>query len=282
MSWKKSIIAILLALMVSVSLCTFTAYADPEDGDDIPVYSEDDTPIYSEEDTPSYSEEDIPSYSEEDTPIYSEEDTPSYSEEDTPSYSNDDTTSYDSGDTNYDDSYIYPDTDDGVDFDENDEAYSDTKAPTSPVYDVKNKKISTDTLKKSDWEKIKAQLSNADGSDNGDNFNFIRKNNGGDDNGAWMLYLGISLEVIGAATIITVIVLSARKRKKLTAGGSDSDRRTPPSAGNSEKPQREAKDVKQAKKRSKFDTDEIVLPKHVKAESTKPAKSSGKRYKPKH
>ena len=163
---------------------------------------------------------------------------------------------------------------------------SPTKAPTAAVYDVEDRKVDTNTLKKKDWDKIAERLKNADVSDDGaGDFDFIKKNDGNGDNGAWILYTGIALEVVGVAIIIALIVLAAKKRKKLRNGHGD-DRRNPPRGGNQpprrtsppqRAPQRAQQPAtkRQVKKRSKFDTAEVYIPKNA-------TQRGGRRYKPKH
>lgn len=166
---------------------------------------------------------------------------------------------------------------------------TDEKAETSAVYDAENDDVSKETLKKGDWAKIAEQLKNSNGGAD-DDFAFIRNNDqGGSDNGEWMLVLGIAMEAVGVGIIIFLIVMKVRQKKAVAKagaggraprGGNGSGqpprgnapaRNQPHRSERAPQPQRTTK-----KQRSKFDTADIELPKHAK----KP--SGGSRYKPRH
>lgn len=160
------------------------------------------------------------------------------------------------------------------------------KAETSAVYDAEDDNVSKETLKKGDWAKIAAQLKNANGNE-ADDFAFIRNNDqGGANNGEWMLILGIAMEALGVGIIIFLIVMKARQKKAVAKSGMgsrgvDSAKKPsraaapahsrPANAERVSQPQRTTK-----KQRSKFDTAEIAVPKHAKESG------GGKRYKPRH
>lgn len=160
---------------------------------------------------------------------------------------------------------------------------SPTPAPTAAVYNVDDRKVDTDTLKKKDWKKIAESLQNADSDDDGsvEDFGFIKNNDDDADNGMWILYTGITLEVAGALIIITLIILAVRRKKKLK-NGRDNDHREPPRGGN-RAPQRASAPARaqqpatkrQVNRRSKYDTDEVYIPKNV-------SQRGGRRYKPRH
>lgn len=166
-----------------------------------------------------------------------------------------------------------------------------TKASTSPVYDVKGN-VDTDTLKKNDWKSIAEQLSKSDNqksNDDADSFNFIRDNDSSEDNGIWILFTGIGLEVLAAVIIITLIVLSVKRKRNLkyrqASEGPRSvqanQRQNPRGASQQRSAQRAPQrqpgrsQQRQVNRRSKYDTDEIYVPRNSRS-------SNGGRYKPKH
>ncbi|MBQ5398777.1 MAG: hypothetical protein IIU14_04985 [Ruminococcus sp.] len=177
------------------------------------------------------------------------------------------------------------------------QSVASTRAATAAVYNAKSKVDNQDTLKNKDWKSITAQLKNATNkgdSDSGDDFGWIQNNTSSSDNGVWILYVGIALEVVAGVIIITLIVLAIRRRKKMDSRAgrrSDNDRRTPPRGGSNNRisdrqaaPQRPDRAVRaqslesrrQVNRRSKFDTDEVYIPKKTQK------RSSGRRYKPRH
>lgn len=199
--------------------------------------------------------------------------------------------------TPQDDPVYYDDSNNGSNdqgsvenYEERESNTTNEKAETSAVYDAEDDDVSTDTLKKGDWKKIAEQLKGANGKDD-DDFAFIRNNDqGGADNGEWMLILGIAMEAFGIGIVIFLIVMKARRKKAVDKSGVGSrgvNGAKRPSRGsapahsrpaNAERarperfssgPQRTTK-----KQRSKFDTADIELPKH--------ARESGGRYKPRH
>lgn len=160
---------------------------------------------------------------------------------------------------------------------------SSTKAATSPVYDVDKEKVATDTLKKNDWASIKEKLSrseNSDDANDADSFSYIQDNNFDGDNGLWILYSGIGLEVLAGIIIITLIILGVKRRKRLQrkcaeAGiDTNSQRHFEPKRSHTAPPPTRTQ-KRQTNKRSKYDTDEINL-------RAANRRSNGKRYKPKH
>jgi hypothetical protein len=172
-------------------------------------------------------------------------------------------------------------------------ATSAGSASKSEVYDVEDEEVDEDTLKKSDWKDIAERLSTADDDDDSDpdSFDFIKNNDGTNDNGQWILYTGIGMEIAAGLIIVILIVLAVRRKKKLKQakrtgsaptnhGHEGQPRQQRPS---SDKPaqrqqhtptQSHGASSRQVRRRSKYDTDEIQL--------TKQRKSSGGRYKPKH
>lgn len=168
---------------------------------------------------------------------------------------------------------------------------SSTKADTSPVYDAPKQKGVSDTLKKNDWDSIADQLKKSESDDTKtdvENFDYIKNNTSDGDNGIWILYTGIGLEIVAALIIVTLIILAVRRRKKAKfqrAGDSprasaqvehmaSAPQRRPAPA---DVPRRQAhtKDQKRRiNQRSKFDTDEVNI--------NRTPRRSGGRYKPRH
>ena len=267
---RKRFLAIFFAVLIAFSsIWMITASATEDDTVPASEYSEDTEP--ESEDTEPESEDTEPETY--DTEPETEDTEPQYDDtepqyEDTePQYEEPEET-YDWSDDSSEDDY----SDDNGNYEEREANTSDQKAATAAVYDAEKDDVSKDTLNKSDWEKIAAQLKNASQSGD-DDFAFIRNNDAnGANNGEWMLILGIAMEVIGIGVIVFVIIYG-QKRKKAANGPSHSG--NPYVAGGpkpKKKPELTRADKQSAKKRSKFDTAEIELPKQ----------ENPKRYKPKH
>lgn len=185
---------------------------------------------------------------------------------------------YNENNNNYNEEYYYETTEG---YEERESNTTDEKAETAAVYDAENDDVSKDTLKKGDWAKIAAQLKGANG-DNADDFAFIRNNDAGSgNNGEWMLILGILMEAAGIGIIVTMVVMNFKKKKALAGGGTHGGQGGARSRSNSKpRPQRSASANEGGRhmsksKRSKFDTADVVIPKHAK-------ESNPNRYKPRH
>lgn len=156
----------------------------------------------------------------------------------------------------------------------------------APLYDVDEEPIDDDTLKKRDWAGIAEQLQNAENDDEGDdadNFDFIQKNNSSFDNGGWILIAGIALEVIAVGIIVTLIILAVRRKKKLKNKRVDSPQRSSNSRSGTAQRAQGGNQKRQVKKRSKYDTADVYLPRGGSGGSRGGTRgSSGKHYKPKH
>ncbi len=89
-------------------------------------------------------------------------------------------------------------------------------APSAALYDS-NHKIDDKELSDNDWKDISANLKNASlsDSDDGDDFNFIKKNDSTTDNGDWMLIAGLVLLLLGLAGIVYVIASAVLRNKKM-------------------------------------------------------------------
>lgn len=174
------------------------------------------------------------------------------------------------------------------------QSVASTRAATSAVYEANEKVDNKDTLKNKDWKSITAQLKSAtnnDSDDSADSFDVIKNNTASGDNGIWMLFAGVGLIAVGVIIIIVLIVLAIRRRKRMKSGAGrrgyseddDDDRPSAPRGGSRGRaaqpaPQRtQPRDNsrRQVRKRSKFDTDEVYVPKN-------PPRSGGRRYKPRH
>ncbi len=283
MNRKYKLFALILSLVFCLTVFTaVTAYALPEDytGDD-PVPSETEYVPPETEYVPPETEYVPPETETKYDPVPSETEyvppeTEAPVETQAPEENNDDQ----QDDYNYDDYSNY-------DYEERESNTTNEKAETAAVYDAEKDDVSTDTLKKSDWAKIAAQLKNANG-DEGDDFAFIRNNdpNSGN-NGDWMLILGILMEAVGVGIIIFLVVTKLRQKKAVKAGAGGGRGGNPPrgtGAPRAKAPQKQPHYAEKApnaqrftkKQRSKFDTADIAIPKHAK----KP--SGGTRYKPKH
>ncbi len=168
---------------------------------------------------------------------------------------------------------------------------SSTKAATSPVYDTDKEKVATGTLKKNDWASIAEQLKKSDSDSTKtdvENFDYIKNNTSDGDNGIWILYTGIGLEIAAALIILTLIILAVRRRKKNKAQHASAshaaahasrerdDYRDSYKEARREAPRRSAPTKSQQRgvnRRSKFDTDEVNV-------NRQPRRSG--RYKPRH
>lgn len=166
---------------------------------------------------------------------------------------------------------------------------SSTKANTSAVYNVNKEKVATDTLKKNDWDSIAEQLNKSDSDDTKtdvESFDYIKNNTAEGDNGIWILYAGIGLEIVAALIIITLIILGVKRRNRMKRQGfaAESPRNAPPAQAERASRQRNAQRAPQhstsrrtqkrnVNKRSKFDTDDVYV-------NDKPRRSG--RYKPRH
>ncbi len=197
-------------------------------------------------------------------------------------YSNDNNYDYNYGGNDY--SNQYEEYNDVNSYLGGDQTYVEpvTSASSASLYDVDENDIDDTELASSEWKSILANINTSSGSgDDSDDFGFIKNNTSKVDNGDWMLIVGISLMVLSAAGIAYVIISNVMTRKKVAvrAGGrgtapmrqgnsySDGYNRTDPRA-------RQA----QQKRRSKFDTADVVVPRSSDGSHYK-NNSNGKRYK---
>lgn len=188
---------------------------------------------------------------------------------------------YNQGDI-YDNNDDYNDSQNSNLYSDDDELYIPVETtPKTDLYES-DREIDDSELSNSDWADIKANLSNASGSDSGtDDFDFIQKNDSTSDNGGWMLIAGVVCLLLSVAGIIYVIASSVSNRKK-TKGAYSS--KQPAYAGSAH--YRSANDYNDGYKKSskedkkkldrsrRYDTAEVKLPK-----SGTRYKNGGKRYK---
>lgn len=90
-------------------------------------------------------------------------------------------------------------------------------APPAPLFDSRQD-IDDSELSAKDWKSIAANLSNSDKTGNVadvDDFSFIKNNDSKNDNGEWMLIVGICCLVLSAVGIIYVITSTVNRRKQL-------------------------------------------------------------------
>lgn len=288
MNRKSKLLALILTLVLCVSIFSAVRVFAVEDEsvDTTPSEVETvETDPPPETDPPVTQTSPPPATQEQnDTPeTYDEPETEEYYQEEDNNESN-------NNDYNYDDEENY-DNSGNESYEQRESNTTNEKAETAAVYDAEKDDVSTDTLKKSDWAKIAEQLKNANG-DGSDDFAFIRNNDqGGANNGEWMLILGIAMEAVGLGIVIFLIVSKIRMKKAMETnggkggrngkGGSSRPERRSPSGKNEPRQARRSEQNPKAqratkKQRSKFDTADIELPRHAK----KPSSSS--RYKPRH
>lgn len=145
-------------------------------------------------------------------------------------------------------------------------------APSASLYES-NRKIDDKELSDSDWKDIAANLKNASLSGSGgDDFDFIKKNSSTSDNGEWMLIVGIVCLLLAAAGIAYTVVSVVAGKKKLgrayagnSAGSPRSSRRASDDYGDG---YRQTRGKSSKNRSSKFDTADVYVKKP----------SDGKRY----
>lgn len=286
MNKHLKLITALLSIILCMAVCTLNVSAVDSDGDGYddetgeyigvvtePVYTD---PVYEEttpiETEPEYSEpvdETEPEYTDPDytEPEYTD---PEYTD---PTYDYQDVTTDDSyDDTQSNGSYNDYDFDTEYDIDYSSDSY--VAPSTSTLYDS-DRVIDDSELSKSDWDYIKANLNNADASDDdgSDDFNFIKKNDSKGDNGDWMLIVGVGCILLSIAGITYVIASAVIRRKKIKSGAyataTSSRYRSNDDYGDDYKTSRSEK--KKLDKSRRYDTADVVLPKS--------RNKNGRRYK---
>lgn len=171
-------------------------------------------------------------------------------------------------------------------------------APSASLYNSDGN-IDDKVLSNSDWDDIAANLKKSGKSDqDSDSFDFIKKNESTNDNGEWMLIVGIVCLLLSAAGIAYIVASAVLRRKNLkngghgghsSGGGSNGKRPAYASAGAASAAQSKHEyrdgyrqpsknDKKQVEKRRKFDTAEVRIPKNQQ-NGGRYRSGSGKRYK---
>jgi len=152
----------------------------------------------------------------------------------------------------------------------NNQSVDNNQSQPTDTFDS-DKRVDTDNLDDSDWAEITERLKGNGSKNTGDDFGFIQNNNDDEDNGLWILIVGILLILAGIGIIATLIVLHIRKKKGLSK-----DKKNPPrNSGNGKRVSPTEK--KQINKRSKYDTAEVYIPRRT---SSKGRNSyGGTRYK---
>lgn len=290
---KIKLLSALLIVIFSISLCTVPALAtDPTDVDTTPVPTESipvetDPPVT---DPPSTE----PTVTEAPTtqPTTKAPTTkPTYRETEETVYTTASTAATTRVQNTTSVQYYTNSTQQQYDYD-----YQETQASTPPAtMTTERKQIDEDTLDKSDWEEIRNELMNSNGSGNGaDSFDFIKNNTKREDDGMWLLVGGILLIIVGVGIIGFYIAYVIRKKRYLDkrnnsrsgrrggtgSGGAAARNPRSPRGNGSDKEgyYRSPKDYsssekRQVNRRSKFDTGEIEIPRNRYSE--RPARSSG-------
>ena len=168
-----------------------------------------------------------------------------------------------------------------------------TQAPATSgnMYNVEDETIDNHTLKNKDWKEIADRLKNAT-SDDGDvdDFNWIKENDGSSDNTTLYLtigtYVGVAFIVIAIVIFVILFVQKNKRKKQLKKNPPKRNQGSQQSRLQRQRPQRSSQhhqappkemspsQKRQVKKRSKYDTDEVYIPKNK--------TSNNGRYRPKH
>lgn len=74
--------------------------------------------------------------------------------------------------------------------------------------------VSADELSSDDWEQISLDLQQGSDEQSGEDFNFIKNNTANNDDGEWILFLGLGFVLIGLCGI-TYAVLSSKKQRAI-------------------------------------------------------------------
>lgn len=230
MNKKIKLITLLLTLIFSLSVMSFTAYA--VDGDDSGNYATEAPPV---DDEPIVDPEPVPddptSPPDEPTDYPESSDTSSDSSDDDESDVSSDSSSYDDNSSSSDSSNYSSDYSDYssqsstyYDYEYNEDAedsYSSTYSQ-SEMYNNAGK-VDVNELSNDDWDAIAKGLANAESLDTGggDDFNFIKKNNSSADNGLWMLITGAVLVILSILGISYVIITSMKAKRNYAYAGNN-------------------------------------------------------------
>ena len=234
---KIRFIAAISAVLMALSVFSFTAYAEQEQQDQ-PVVTEPgggDTPAPGPTEEPHVPDDPV---STEDPYVPDPTDAPyepAYTDPATPQDGgSDDGGNSGSGNGNYYDSEGNAVSNPQEIYVGGGQSYVPPKniAPSAALYDTDSKKIDDKELSKNDWGDIASKLKNAgtvedDGS--GD-FSFIQNNTAKEDNGHWIVIAGgvcLALSLAGFIYLIASAVARRKKFKTETAGASQGETYAP-------------------------------------------------------
>lgn len=288
MNRKSKLLSIILAAVFCLSAITLTVNAADLDGDGIDddqsgVVVTDPAPVVTEAPyvEPTYAPVATePAYVD---PGY-DDNSGSNSNSNSSSNNYDDNNNYDSN-SNNDSNYNYSDNNDNSDNNSSDQSsyigggqstyvVPDSTAPSASLYDSDGN-IDDSVLSNNDWKDIESNLKNANNSgSDGDDFNFIKKNEDKNDNGDWVLICGIVCLLLSGCGIAYLIVSAVLRRKKYskaipsgrkfaTAGaGSSYSHDDSRSSGEYSDGYRQSSHAnkKPQKRKNRFDTAEVSLP----------------------
>lgn len=236
MKQKSKIIAIVLSFIICLSVFSITAFADEDDLPNNDVNSN-----VSQVDPDNNQPDDVPDDNNTPQPddnngvVGDDNSNGDYSDNgnsdsnNSGDYnSNGGYTDYDSNDNNgYDDyDYSYENNNSYEDYNENDynNSYDDNsdygynsdgyQAPSEVDLYKTDGNVDNPELSDSDWNSIALSLQNAEDTDDGDDFNFIKKNNSSSDNGLWMLILGTVLVILSISGIAYITITYLNKKRK--------------------------------------------------------------------
>lgn len=241
MKQKSKIIAIALSFIICLSVFSITAFADEDDllNNDVnsdvsqvePDNNQPDDVVPDDNNTPQ--PDDNNGVSGDDNPNNDYSDNGNLDSDNSGDYNSDggytdDNNGYDDYDYSYEDNNSYEnynENDYNNSYDDNsDYGYNsdDYQAPSEVDLYKTDGNVDNPELSDSDWNSIALSLQNAEDADDGDDFNFIKKNNSSSDNGLWMLILGTVLVILSIAGIAYVAITYLNKKRKFAySGGSD-------------------------------------------------------------
>lgn len=231
----SKIIAVVCSVLMCLSVCMFSVYADNESGAqpaDPGQGGESQSSQGGDQSDVPYIPDQDPGQSSEaqssDVPYIPEQDSASSYDDGGNGGGYDSQTSYESS---YDDggnsSNVYYDAD-GNSYSNQSDVYVGggqsyqppvSTAPPAALYDT-DKKIDVNELSKGDWGDIAKQLKNSGKSDSGgaDDFTFIQNNTSRTDNGHWIIIAGITCIALSVTGFIYLIASKIHKRNKIKAG----------------------------------------------------------------
>lgn len=307
MKKRFKLVTALVIIFGLISVCVFGAYAVDNDGDGIDDGESsyvDDGGSENQDQPPEASEEPVADNPDTDV-VVTEPDDQYYEPVVTDPVYNDyqeETTQY-YEDYTYAESYVDSDNDTDYNYQESngDDYYSSdgdydsdryvgggqsydppqSTAPSAALYDVDDRKIDDNELSGNDWGDINLSLQSAnaaEGDDIGD-FSFIQENNSANDNGYWILILGILLLLLGIAGIVYATGSSVKSRRQRAAGavqGGKSSKHYADSRYAGDYGDGYSESKRKRSRAARLDTDKIAIDNYSDRESPR---RGGKRYK---